>query len=344
MNSRRTLMAGIAALAAGFIMALPLRAEPAQNWDEVVAAAKKEGGLTLYSTVAGSPQTHKIMALFQQRYGIPITYLDGRPSEIQERLRTELATGRPKADILLTGANAFNVLHSWGAFQPHGEVPNIGKLTLDTVNDEDVPVYINCYGLEINTKLVPAAEEPKSWFDLLDPKWKGKMLSDSMSAPGAAQTWFSVTNHAFGSDFHRKLAKQDLTYSRETRENERRLARGEFAIYVPFTLGDIAAYEGLPVKPIVPQEGVPYTPFSVALIKGATHPNAARVLLNFYLDPEAQLVYASDGFPPSTGGLGDKVPEKWRWLINAKRLGHQSADLAQHKKNMQLAQEIYGKQ
>ena len=143
----------------------------------------------------------------------------------------------------------------------------------------------------------------------------------------------------FGVGFHEKLAKQSVVFGPSNRENQRRVARGEYALNMPFVLPLIAESQGLPLKAIVPKEGVPYTPFSVAVIKGAPHPNAARLLVNFFLEPEAQLVYARDGFSIATTGLEDQVPEKWRWSVNAKLMGRARLDVQEERQK--LAAKIY---
>ena len=97
--------------------------------------------------------------------------------------------------------------------------------------------------------------------------------------------------------------------------------------------------EGLPIKPIVPQEGVAYTPFALAAIRNAPHPDAARLFANFMLEPEAQLVFARDGYPVAIDGLQDRTPEKWRWSVNAKLMGRARLDGQQER--LQLAERIY---
>ncbi len=67
---------------------------------------------------------------------------------------------------------------------------------------EEVPVFVINYGLAINTNMIPAGQEPKSWKDLTDPKWKGKIISDELYFPGGGQSWFAVTLKTFGREFH----------------------------------------------------------------------------------------------------------------------------------------------
>ena len=142
-----------------------------------------------------------------------------------------------------------------------------------------------CIRDRLNDRLVPPGEEPKSWRDLTDPKWKGKILSDDMRAVGGGYVAFFVTQEKLGKAYHEVLATQSIQFTREMREAGRRVARGEMAIYMPFMLSDIQNLKGLPVRAVVLAEGAPYVLYATALIKGAPHPNAARAFLLISLCP-----------------------------------------------------------
>jgi len=311
-----------------------------QSWDNIVSAAKKEGRVTVYSANPGAPQHVAIAKLFEARYGIHVDILEGVPNALQERIRTEVAMNSVIADMTHFGANVQYLMHHQGLLTPHGDAPNFSKTTLKPTVDEDIPIFVNAYGILINTDLVAESDQPKSWLDLLDPKWKGKMLFYDMSRSGSGSSVFGVLQDTFGTAFHEKLARQEPQFFGSTsREGQRRIARGEYALSMPFVTADMSAMEGLPVKGIVPKEGLPYTLFSVAAVKGAPHPNAARLLMNFFLEPEAQLVYARSGFPIALRGLENEVPEKWRWSVNAKLLGRQN--LEGQEERLRLAARIY---
>lgn len=337
MQTRRETLRVLAATA-GSALAGPAFTQQ-DDWDKVVADAKKEGEILVYSAIAGAKQPPEIGRMFEQKYGIRFRLLDGRPTEIHERIRIEASSNRPAGDLTLNGSTTLVLLREQGLLAPRPSVPNFTRLVLEPSQPEEIPVFALGYCILVNTKLVPAGEEPKSWLDLLDPKWKGKILSDEMRATGAGATLFGVLQDRFGTEFHEKLAKQELVWSRQIQENPRRIARGEYAIYIPLIMTFMNGLEALPIKPVIPEEGVAYTPFAVAAIKNAPHPNASRLFANFILEPEAQLVFARDGYAISTGGLQDKTPEKWRWSVNAKLLGRQK--LVGQQERLQLADKIY---
>ena len=103
------------------------------------------------------------------------------------------------------------------------------------------------------------------------------------------------SRNSSGSEFHEKLAKQDIKFSREIPANERRIARGEYPLYLPVSLTSIPELKGLPVKFIAPKEGLPYIGYDLALLKNAPHPNAARLLMEYYLGRKMQQGFANLG-------------------------------------------------
>lgn len=340
MRAFSALVLALCVTAGAFGLSDRSHAQSAADWDKVVSDAKKEGVVVVYSAFIGSPQTPEVAKLFQAKYGIKVEILDGRPTEIHERIRAEAAANRAIGDVNLNGSTTLALLREAALLQQHPPIPNAKKLTIEPSAADEMPIFVNAYGLLINTKLVPPGDEPKSWQDILDPKWKGKILADQMSATGAGATLFGVLQDKFGTEFHEKLAKQNLIFSRTIRENPRRVARGEFAMYLPLIVTEMGTLEGLPVKAIVPQEGLAYTPFALAMIKNAPHPNATRLFMNFYLEPEVQLIYARAGYPIAIGGLEKDVPEKWRWSVGAKLMGRQKLEGQQER--MTLTEKIYG--
>jgi iron(III) transport system substrate-binding protein len=187
--------------------------------------------------------------------------------------------------------------------------------------------------------MVKPADEPKTWQDLLNPKWKGKILSDDMRALGGGAVFFFVTTEKYGKEYHEKLAAQGPHMNRELRGNYPRIARGEYPIYFPFTLPDMLDLKGLPVKAIMPPEGSPYVRFDGAMFKGAPHPNAGRLFLDFLLSDEAQLLYANLGFIPVVGGLEGKIAAEARPIAQVKLLG--TTDPKRQEDMLKLAKSIY---
>jgi iron(III) transport system substrate-binding protein len=326
-------------VAVGLTLAISARAQT-PDWTKVIEAAKAEGKVSLYSGHVGVPYHPEIAKMFEAKYGIHVDVLDLRASDLAERIRTEQATNRVAADVILNGAGALWLIKEQGALQPYEALPRLDRLRDDVEKDESrLPIYIQSYGFAVNTRLVPENERPKTWQDLLDPKWKGKILSDDMRALGGGSTMFATTYAHFGREFHEKLAAQNIQFSRTVRENARRVARGEFPIYIPFSLPDELLNKGLPIQGITPAEGDVYAQFDLAAVKNAPHPNAARLLMDFFLSDEAQLVYVRSARTPTIKGLDDKIPAEVKDIVTAKLLG--TSDPAKIDFDLKLANEIY---
>ena len=330
------LLLGLAVLAAAVIGGA--RGAFAQSaWDKVVAEATKEGKVVVYNGT-NFKIVRKLGDAFQKQYGITVEVLDGRASEIRERIRTEQAAGRFIGDVGYTGATSAALQAAEGAFQAHGGLP-LSKTLAEPLVDDGlfVPSSAGNFALLINTNLVK--EDIKSWRDLEDPKWAGKILSDDPRALGAGQVWFEVTYRTLGRAFHEKVAAHKPVISRVFAESNRRIARGEFPIYLPFNVSEYQSLKGLPIKAIVPQEGVPYVPFGSSLLKGAPHPNAGRLFMNFLLEPEQQVAFALEGFRPAARDMGPRIPEDIRPLTQAKAMG--TTDPSKTQAYLNLASEIY---
>ncbi|HWL06547.1 MAG TPA: extracellular solute-binding protein [Xanthobacteraceae bacterium] len=339
--SRRQFAA--AAMGAG-LLASPFRSALAQtpaDWDATVAAAKKEGKLLVYNG-SNFPVVKRIAASVQKQYGITVDVLDGRATEIRERIRVEQATNRPAASLTYTGYTTMFLQKQEGAFQPHGDLPNAGKVDKNLAGDGTILLgSVGLFIMMYNTNLVKPDEAPKSWADLLDPKWQGKMLSDDYRAAGAGAVWFEATYNKFGREFHEKMARQKPVFSRNFPDSERRVARGEYAIYLPFNVSEFITLRGLPIKAVVPEEGAAYVPFGSAMLKDAPHPNAARVFLNHLLAEEGQTMLASEGFRPAVPGFEDKAPPEVAPLVQGNLLG--TTTPGRLDEMLKLAIEIYGK-
>ena len=226
-------LVGAVLAAAGF--AMPVAAQDAGEWSRVEQAARKEGKLVLYTSGVGSPYHKEVGRLFEKKYGIRFESLEARASELRERIRTEQTAGRYNGDVHHNGGTiTWLMMTKDGAFQPHGGVPNAKNLVAPYAADDiRVPSNVQSYGILVNRNLVKPGEEPKSWKDLLDPKWKGKILSDDMRALGGGTVFFMVMHDTFGREYHDRMATQGLVFSRDIRNDERRIARGEYPLYIP---------------------------------------------------------------------------------------------------------------
>lgn len=325
-----------------FAIASSAIAQTDAEWSQVAKAAKTEGKVVFYTGAVGSPYHKQIAAAFEKKFGIRVDILEARASELRERISTEQAAGRFTGDVHHNGSTTTSLMTTAGNLEPLGNIPNAKQLIAPFVASEyHIPAIVWTYGILINTEQVKGEEEPASWKDLLEQRWKGKILSDDMRALGGGSIFFMVMHDAFGEDFHKRLSGNAPVFTRDMRNAERRVAQGEYAVYVPELLGNYSLLRagGLPVKFIIPKEGAPYVRYDLSLLKGAPHPNAARLFINFMLEKESQLIYANGGLKPVVGGVIEQADPALRDYLNAPVLG--TSDVARQNAMLKLGAEIY---
>jgi iron(III) transport system substrate-binding protein len=339
--TRRDALLGLAA-GASLISTHAAPALAEEDWDRVVSEAKKEGHVVVYSAFVGLAAHRDIKKELESKYGITVEILEARASEVRERIRIEQAAGRFAADVSENGRTTTTLqIMEDHVFEPHGPLPSLARVAPDFRAEDDIrlPVFAIVYGILANASLVKPEDQPKSWLDLNDPRWKGRILSDDMRALGGGGVFFSVMQDRFGADNPAKLATQGLQFGREIPANERRLARGEFALYIPESLAGLPPLKGLPVRFLAPEEGLPYVIYDHALLKNAPHPNAARLFMEHYLGRSTQQALANLGLRSvTTDGLTQTDPALAAFA-NSKLLG--TTDPNRQNAMLAMAKEIY---
>jgi iron(III) transport system substrate-binding protein len=273
----------------------------------VMSAALKEGRVHWYAG-DNSGEFFKAggKAAFEKRFGIRIEPLVGRLREQTDRLRAEQAAGRVNADIFDGVDQYLMELHRYGALEkfippaPALEGYDKSVFTKDPVGFW-TPLFISAQALIVNTNMVKKDEYPKSYLDLLNPKWKGRVATrDPRSAGGGGWQFLQLYNHPkMGIEYIRKLKEvvDPFIVPGGSREMRDAVLLGQFPLGFsgrPEFLTDVP--KGSPLAYVVPQEGVTWLPHSTALIKNAPHPNAAKVaLMWFYELPNLQLLAKEGG-------------------------------------------------
>jgi iron(III) transport system substrate-binding protein len=313
-------MIGVLALMLVASGALAQTADWKKTWDDALAAAKKEGKVT----VVGSPDPvmrNEVIPAFERRFpGIKVDYLAGRSADIVERVKLERGSGIFSVDAYLSGPDTqYNVLHAEKLIDPlrqylilpevtEGKNWKTGKLWF---MDKDGAYVLRLFNsvdsiLFINTDFVKP-EEVKKAADLLNPKWKGKISSeDPTSDRGSGGNTAANIYSQLGGDFAKKLyVDQKVQISRDRRQLTDWLARGTYPLCLTCRADDVKPLlkDGFNILEVYDIEGlvgrVNSSPFLLSVANKPAHPNAMKVFINWLAGKEGLELY-SRGYGAAT--------------------------------------------
>lgn len=291
-----------------------------QRWDETVAAAKKEGSVRV--AITGGPEIrNSIKAPFEKRFGIEAEFTSGNGAQQAGKIAAERRAGLYTTDIYCLG-NSTSVT----MLKPQGWLTKIDPvLILPEVSDPKfwragkIPyldrdhmmigfVSASSRRVLINTELIKK-EQMGSYFDLLKPEWRGKIVMDDASIPGPGNAWMELMHRVFNGDhvklrdYLKQLLKQEPVIIRDRRAEVEWVARGKYPICLGFHLEIGAAMKaaGAPIDIPVMKEGalVHSASGTVGLSNRPPHPNAAIVFINWLLSQEGQIAFLKGYGNPS---------------------------------------------
>ncbi len=280
---------------------LPLTSQDAA-WAKVLEAARKEGKLTVYSFNLIGDLAGAVTKAFEDKYGIKIEIVTGLGTVLLERLKSEGAAKKYIADAIDSATSLVATAKSIGLTTGAGDLPVLAEKDvwylppridteghIITINPSPTSIYIN-------TKLINPGGEPKSYKELLDSKWKGKIgISTPVTDPVPIYSYVARKQMGLDDDYFRQLSKQDLKIVPSRRDVDNLLARGEVPlIYAASasTTGPLIK-EGAPMKAVEVEEGVIMAAGpGITLLKDAPHPNAARLFINWLLSAEGQKLWS----------------------------------------------------
>jgi iron(III) transport system substrate-binding protein len=282
--NRRTILKGSAAL--GLTMfAAPIKAaapEPVSITPALVDAATREGKVILYSSM-DLPVGEKLGKAFEAKYpGIAVQIERSGSERLFQRIDQEFSSGIRAADIVNTSDASHIISWKKNDWLAPFVTEDIAKHFLPQFRDPDgvsatSRIYLS--SIAYNTSLVKPEDAPKSFADLLDPKWAGKMVKGHPAYSGTIMTATFQIVRELGWEYLEKLSKQRVMQVQSSTDPPKKLALGERAIMADGNeYGVVLLKEaGQPVEPIYPAEGAPTVSGPTAIFATAPHPNAARL-------------------------------------------------------------------
>ncbi len=313
MQTRRGFLTTTAAMAAILASGGVVRAEPAA---ELVEAAKAEGEVVWYTGLLIKQLVRPLADAFQAKYGIEVKYSPaGTDAETLLKLTSQARAGVIEWDLFDSPGPSIPPLEELGLIEHYSPDSNAN---FDPMFKGKDGLYNCLFALYLtttyNTDLIKEEEAPKTFDDLLDPKWKGKMVwTDfrSVSGPGGFIGNILMTRgEEKGMEYLRALASQEITRNPGNQrvvidsviDGTHQIGLMTYNHHAVISKAKGAPIAWVKMEPLVANLG------AILKVKGGPHSNAAKLLLEFIFSDEGAKVVAEAGYPPANPNVPPKDP------------------------------------
>lgn len=292
------------------VSGVPPRGPVAQSdWEKTVAEARTEGQIMLYNA---STKYDMAAARFKEKYGIVLDSLSLNSGQIAERMSREYKAGIYNVDVISTGTGGVRLLKPLGLLAPlenalvlpevldpskwiENKFPLVDHYEVDYFGRVSKPIWVN-------TEMVKAAEITEMR-DLLKPQWKGKIILDDPQNSGAGTQWFRMYYPLLGDEFMIAFVKQEPVVLRDKRLEVEWLARGKYPVLIGGNYDNLLEFKklGSPIAAVETKEGSYIGPGSgvIEMAPKPSHPNAAKLFINWILTQEGQTLLSRQNLIPS---------------------------------------------
>ena len=267
---------------------------PAEGMDALIEAAKAEGELVVY----GSCEEAYLSAAcqkFEELYGIKVDYQRLSTGEVYTKIEEE--AGNPSGDVWFGGTtDPYNEAVVAGLLEPYA-AENASHLLGDVYKDADnnwFGIYKGILGFMVNKEELDrlGLEVPKDWDDLLDPSYEGLIGLSNPSTAGTAKlvinTMIQMKGHDEAMEYFKQLDKNIYQYTKSGSGPSKMVGPGECVIGIGFLHDGItqilAGYDNIEL--VIPASGTSFEIGATAIFKGAKHPNASKLWIEYALSPD----------------------------------------------------------
>jgi iron(III) transport system substrate-binding protein len=271
--------------------------------EKLVAAAKKEGSVTLYTSIT-QDIAQKLTEGFETKYGVKVKLWRSGDSNVLQRVLTERNAGKSDVDVINIGSIEMEMAHREKVLVPL-KSPYADNLVPGSVgtNHEYVATFINLLLQTYNTNSVKEDELPKTYQDLLDPKWKGRLGIEATD-----EEWFYALVMSMGEEKGLKYFRDLMAITKPTiRTGHSLLGNLVSSGEVPLGL-DVYNHtavsskkKGAPVNYILLDPAIGVS-FSIGLSNQSPHPNAALLFYEYMLT-DGQKVFADLDYTPTNKSI-----------------------------------------
>jgi iron(III) transport system substrate-binding protein len=274
--------------------AVPAQAQMAAWEKSLYEAAKKEKEFTVYTAHYDTETIADLCMAFDKKYpGVKCNFVRTTAQVAYQRLQQDMKANLAVASVFSsTDISHYPELKKRGVlltYQPH----NLDKMvdSLKQYNDKDNDAWVTAAALVViayNTSLVSEKDAPKSWTDLLDPKWKDKVSIGHPAFSGYVGTWVVLMRKLYGWQFFDKLEKNKPQIGRSINDTVTMLnAKERWVAAGPEATTLLSRDKGNPLGVIYPKDGTLLMVSLTGIPKNAPAPNAAKLFVEFMLDKEA---------------------------------------------------------
>jgi iron(III) transport system substrate-binding protein len=293
--SRRSMLKGSTAFAAPSLFPKLLRAaapDPTAVSQSLIEAARKEQTVAFY-TAMEIPVAETLRKAFEAKYpGIVVQVKRSGAERVFQRIGKEEAIQLFEVDVVCS-SDASHFIH-WkrdGLLASYMPEDVAGHFPPEQVDPDGM--YASTFAvlspIGYNTNLVKR-DAPESFADLLDPKWKGKIVKGRPDYSGTILTATFQIARDLGWSYFEKLAAQNVVQVQSALDPPKRLALGESAVQADGVVSSLLLLkeQGAPLEPVYPSEGTPLITAPSGIFQSAPHPNAARLFQSFLFSLETQ--------------------------------------------------------
>ena len=302
--NRRSLITGAGAA----VTMTSFRARASGITPELIEGAKKEGSVTWYIAQVDTETAEGMGRAFTAQFpGVHVSVIRTTGQVAYERLLQDLKNNSPQCDVFSsTDPSQYPALKKRGALANY--VPAGAATLMPAFQQVSDPGYMypssaTSHIMIYNSLRVTAADAPKSWTDLLDPRWKGRVATGHPAFSGCTGIWVLALTKTYGWSYFEKLAKNNPRIGRSGNDPVTLINAGECLVGpAPGNTAFQQVDKGNPIAPVYPSDGSTLCLGPSSVMANAPHPNAARLYMEWLMsDAFGKLSVANHGDPVHPG-------------------------------------------
>jgi iron(III) transport system substrate-binding protein len=276
---------------------------------DLLEAARKEGSVTWYIAQVDGETAEKMGRAFTARYpGVKVSVIRTTGQVAYERLSQDLRNNAPQCDVFsATDVGHMPALKRRNALARY-EPPEAAHISPAFRGLEDpgfsYPTTSTLMMMIVNTARVKPEDAPKSWNDLLDPRWRGRVAFGHPAFSGYVGVWTVQMRKMYGWKWFEKLADNKPRFGRSGNDPITLLNAGECLVGLgPLSTTLLSASKGNPIAVIYPEDGSVLCTGPSTVMASAPHPNAARLFMNWMLSEDFARLCIEQRIDPARGGM-----------------------------------------